>query len=39
MSPLWRLGVARSTARRLRSMLVYPDFTLQAADRSYRELA
>ena len=31
-----RLGVARSTAHRLLSMLVYRDFAVQAADRSYR---
>jgi DNA-binding IclR family transcriptional regulator len=31
-----RLGVARSTAHRLLSMLVYRDFAVQGADRSYR---
>ena len=31
-----RLGVARSTAHRLLSMLVYRDFAAQGADRSYR---
>jgi DNA-binding IclR family transcriptional regulator len=31
-----RLGVARSTAHRLLSMLVYRDFAVQWADRSYR---
>ena len=31
-----RLGVARSTAHRLLSTLVYPDFAVQDADRRYR---
>jgi DNA-binding IclR family transcriptional regulator len=31
-----RLGVARSTAHRLLAMLVYRDFAVQDADRSYR---
>jgi DNA-binding IclR family transcriptional regulator len=30
------LGIARSTAHRLLAMLVYRDFAIQAADRSYR---
>jgi DNA-binding IclR family transcriptional regulator len=30
------LGIARSTAHRLLAMLVYRDFAVQAADRSYR---
>src|ERR1700754_1726968 len=31
-----RLGVARSTAHRLLAMLVYRDFAVQEADRTYR---